>query len=85
MIEACRYVDEVIADAPFEVDETFLAEHDIAIVVHGDDLTPQDVEVVYGAAAAAGRLELLPRTPGISTTDLIRRVLDADASGSLGI
>ncbi len=84
VVEACRYVDEVIPDAPFQVDEQFLAEHDIAIVVHGDDLTPEGAESVYGAAVAAGKLEYVPRTSGISTTDLIQRVLDAKAAGTLG-
>ena len=83
VIEACRYVDEVIADAPFEVDEEFLAEHEIDAVVHGDDLTPEGAEAVYGAAVAAGKLRYLPRTTGISTTDLIQRVIDAKTNGLL--
>lgn len=84
VIEACKYVDEVIAGAPFQIDEAFLAEHDITTVMHGDDLAPQPAEAVYGAALAAGKLEYVPRTTGLSTTALIQRVLDAKASGSLG-
>jgi ethanolamine-phosphate cytidylyltransferase len=84
VIEACRYVDEVITDAPFQIDDAFLLEHDIATVVHGDDLSPAGAEAVYGAARAAGKLEYVPRTRGISTTDLIQRVLDAKAAGALG-
>ena len=80
VIESCRYVDEVIEDAPFQVTEEFLAEHDIATVVHGDDLSPQDAEPVYGAAAAAGKLKYVRRTAGISTTEVIQRVLDANSS-----
>ena len=83
VIEACKYVDEVVADAPFQIDEAFLVEHDIATVVHGDDLSTRAAEAVYGAALAAGKLEYVPRTTGISTTDLIQRVLDAKATGSL--
>lgn len=83
VVEACRYVDEVVADAPFQVDEEFLAEHDIAVVVHGDDLSPEGAGAVYGPALAAGRLAYVPRTTGISTTDLIRRVLAAKAAGAL--
>ena len=41
VIEACRYVDEVIEDAPFQLTEEFLDEHAIATVVHGDDLSPE--------------------------------------------
>jgi glycerol-3-phosphate cytidylyltransferase len=83
VIEACTYVDEVIAAAPFQVDEAFLDEHDITTVVHGDDLSPEGAEVVYRAALTAGKLKYVPRTTGISTTELIQRVLDAKAAGSL--
>lgn len=82
VIEACRYVDEVVADAPLRLTSAFLAEHDIAVVVHGDDLTAEAAADVYGAAA--GLLVHVPRTPGISTTDIIRRVLDAEGTGRLG-
>ncbi len=80
VIESCRYVDEVIEDAPFRVTEDFLHEHAITTVVHGDDLSPAGAESVYGPAAAAGGLVYVRRTGGISTTQLIQRVLDADAS-----
>ncbi|SCF34339.1 adenylyltransferase/cytidyltransferase family protein [Micromonospora mirobrigensis] len=80
VIESCRYVDEVIADAPFRVIEDFLAAHGISTVVHGDDLSPEGAEFVYGPAAASGRLAYVRRTGKISTTQLIQRVLDAAAS-----
>lgn len=83
VIEACRYVDEVIADAPLQLDEQFLVEHDITKVVHGDDLSPDGAQAVYGPAVAAGRLYFVPRRSGISTTALIQRVLDANAIGAL--
>ena len=69
--------DEVIADAPYQVTEEFLAEHRITTVVHGDDLSPEGAALVYGPAAAAGRLVYVRRVAGISTTQLIQRVLDA--------
>ncbi len=77
VIASCRYVDQVIENAPFELTEAFLDEHAITTVVHGDDLSPEAAESVYGAAVAAGILTYVPRTGGISTTQLIQRVLDA--------
>ncbi len=76
VIESCRYVDEVVADAPFRVTQDFLDEHAITTVVHGDDLSPEGAESIYGPAVAAGRFVYVPRTGGISTTALIQRVLD---------
>lgn len=74
VIEACRYVDEVIADAPLRLSPEFLDEHRLALVVHGDDLDQDAAAEVYGPAMDTGRLRLVPRTGGISTTDLIARV-----------
>ncbi|WP_344011994.1 adenylyltransferase/cytidyltransferase family protein [Nocardiopsis exhalans] len=74
VIESCRYVDEVLPNAPYQVTEVFLEEKDISLVVHGDDISPEIVDEVFGPVAAAGRLKLVRYTSGISTTDLIRRV-----------
>ena len=76
VIESCRYVDEVIADAPDRVTENFLNEHAITTVVHGDDLSPEGAEIIYGPAVATGRFNYVERTGNISTTQLIQRVLD---------
>lgn len=80
VIEACRYVDEVIADSPDRVTADFLDEHAITTVVHGDDLSLEGAASVYGSAVADGRFVHIARTSAISTTSLIQRVLDAAAS-----
>ena len=77
VIEACRYVDEVIPDAPLRIDEEFVVAHRIDVVVHGDDLTPEAAEAVYGDVI--DRLEYVARTSGLSTTAVIRRVVDRRA------
>lgn len=74
VIEACRYVDEVIPNAPDRLTHAFLDQHDLALVVHGDDLDAAGAAEVYGPAVATGRLRLVPRTEGVSTTELIARV-----------
>jgi cytidyltransferase-like protein len=75
VIEACRYVDEVIADCPNRVTKEFLDENDLALVVHGDDdVGAGGFEDVYGPVREAGLLRLVPRTGDISTTALIDRV-----------
>jgi cytidyltransferase-like protein len=79
VIEACRYVDEVVPDAPFRITQDFLEEHAISTVVHGDDLSPEGAESIYGPAVAAGRYVRVPRSDGLSTTQVIQRVLDAAA------
>ncbi|HKU44134.1 MAG TPA: adenylyltransferase/cytidyltransferase family protein [Polyangiales bacterium] len=74
VIEACRYVDEVLPAAPYTVTNEFLRQHDISVVVHGDSISQEAVQDAYGEIAAAGKLRLVPCAAGISTTELIRRV-----------
>ena len=73
VVEACRYVDEVLPHAPYTIATEFLSMHDISVVVHGDDISPEALEEVFGPVVVAGKLRLVPRTRGISTTELIRR------------
>jgi cytidyltransferase-like protein len=75
VIAACRYVDEVLPDAPYRVTTEFLDDHEIALVVHGDDIPPETVEEIYGPVAAAGRLRLVPYTAGVSTSAIITRAV----------
>jgi cytidyltransferase-like protein len=74
VIEACRYVDEVIPDSPYRVTREFLTEHGHALVVHGDDVGAEGVADVYGPVHEAGLLRLVPRTGDISTSALIDRI-----------
>lgn len=80
VIESCKYVDEVIPDSPDRVTQDFLDAYRITTVVHGDDLAPEGAEFIYGPAVAARSFVYVPRAGGISTTQLIQRVLDAAAS-----
>lgn len=78
VVRACRYVDEVIPNSPDVVTLQFLSEHDLSVVVHGDDISDQTIEQLFGEVAQAGRLQLVPRQVGISTTELIRRIRERD-------
>lgn len=75
VIEACRYVDEVIPAAPARLTSDFLDAQRIAMVVHGDDLGRDAAADVYGPVAGTGRLRLVPRATSISTTEVIARVM----------
>ena len=74
MVEACRYVDEVITDAPLILTHAFLDQHDVHLVVHGDDLDDTAAAEVYGPAVETGLLRLVPRQGALSTPELIARV-----------
>lgn len=60
-----RYVDEVV-QAPWLINEAFLDEHEIDFLIHGDD---------NRNCVSANRIKILPRTQGVSSTELRARVL----------
>jgi len=64
---AMRDVDEVVP-SPWLLDDAFLALHQIDLLVHGHD---------NSNPIAQDKLHILPRTEGISSTQLRARVLKA--------
>jgi cytidyltransferase-like protein len=75
VVEACRYVDEVISGCPDVVTSEFMKQNEISVVVHGSDISEAAIEGVYGDARREGRLELVDQRAGHSTTAIIERVL----------
>jgi len=70
----CRYVDEVIPNAPWAIDRTFIEKHNIHLVVHGDDFPQEELEYYYKVPIEMGILRIVPYTKGISTTEIIGRI-----------
>jgi len=75
MVSSCRYVDEVIEDAPLCITLDFLASHNIDLVIHGDDFN-EIYKNQHSDVIKEGKMKYLPYTPGISTTKIIDRVLN---------
>lgn len=76
VLEACKYVDEVIPNAPIKVTKQFMEEHNVRMVVHGNKMDPVERQTMYGVPIEMGHYTEVHRTAGISTTDLIDRVAD---------
>ncbi|KAI9013016.1 hypothetical protein BC832DRAFT_522973, partial [Gaertneriomyces semiglobifer] len=77
----CKWVDEVVPDAPWIIDQAFLDAHKIDYVAHDDiPYVSDDSEDVYSFVKKAGRFIPTRRTQGVSTSDLITRIVrDYDA------
>ena len=73
-VSSCRYVDEVISDAPLVVDLKWLNKHRIDLVVHGDDFTEHMKQLCYKVPIDLGILRLVSYTSMISTTEIIKRI-----------
>ena len=72
-VGACPYVDEVIPNAPWVFDPTWIAKHDIDLVVHGDDYSDEQRWYFYKVPIEMGIFRTVAYTKGISTTEIIRR------------
>ncbi|RAL41925.1 hypothetical protein DM860_009107 [Cuscuta australis] len=74
----CKWVDEVIPDAPWVINQEFLDKHKIDFVAH-DALPYADTsgagKDVYEFVKAVGRFKETQRTDGISTSDIIMRIV----------
>ncbi|XP_059145742.1 choline-phosphate cytidylyltransferase B-like isoform X2 [Physella acuta] len=75
-VRHCRYVDEVVTDAPWTLDMAFLEKHKIDFVAH-DELpyTTGSADDVYKFVKERGMFLATERTEGISTTDVITRII----------
>jgi len=76
----CKWVDEVVEDAPWVVSGEFLAKHDIDFVCHdalpySDTSGLSDTGDVYAHLKKAGRFVATKRTEGISTSDIITSII----------
>jgi len=76
LVSACKWVDEVIEDTPYTPTIELLDKYNIDFCAHGDDM-PLNIEgeSCYSKIEKAGRLKIFKRTEGISTTDIIGRLL----------
>ncbi|KAG0250195.1 hypothetical protein BG011_008580 [Mortierella polycephala] len=72
----CKWVDEVIESAPWVVDQAFLDKHKIDYVAH-DDIPYKSVDSddVYAFVKKQGCFLPTQRTDGVSTSDLITRIV----------
>ncbi len=73
-VAGCQWVDEVLPNAPWIIDRAWIDEHDINLVVHGDDYTREQLEYSHKVPCDMGILRTVPYTGGVSTTEIIRRV-----------
>ncbi|XP_053993444.1 choline-phosphate cytidylyltransferase-like [Hylaeus volcanicus] len=78
-----RWVDEIIAPCPWSITPEFMEYHKLSYVVHDDipyTMGVKGMEIgpaqdLYYWIKKAGKFRATQRTPGVSTTDLIVRIL----------
>ncbi|XP_063701463.1 choline-phosphate cytidylyltransferase B-like isoform X2 [Culicoides brevitarsis] len=75
-IKHCRYVDEVVKDAPWNITDDFIEKHKIDFVAH-DELPygSDDSEDIYAPLKRRGMFVATERTEGVSTSDIVARIV----------
>ena len=76
VVAGCRYVDEVLPNAPLRVDRAWIEKHDIDLVVHGDDFPQKKLDYFYRVPMEMGIFRTVPYARGISTSEIIRRIVE---------
>ena len=78
-VKGVRFVDEVVTGVPYIMNEEYIMkmmeEYKIDYIVHGDDPCIVDGKDVYEIPKKMGKYKTIPRTEGISTTDIVGRML----------
>ncbi|CAO3655390.1 unnamed protein product [Mucor fragilis] len=75
-VRHCKWVDEVVEAAPWFVTQEFLDEHQIDYVAHdAEPYQSSESGDVYAFVKSQGRFLPTKRTDGISTSDLITRIV----------
>ncbi|XP_028455643.1 ethanolamine-phosphate cytidylyltransferase isoform X1 [Perca flavescens] len=76
MVRAIKWVDEVVEGAPYVTTLQTLDKYNCDFCVHGDDITlTVDGKDTYEEVKKSGRYRECKRTQGVSTTDLVGRML----------
>ena len=76
-IAGCRYVDEVLPNAPWITDLDWIEKHNINLVVHGSDYSQEDLKKTHAVAIEMGILRTVDYTMGISSTEIRNRCKEA--------
>lgn len=72
----CKWVDEVVPNAPWILNVEFLKKHKIDYVAHDDiPYTSAGVDDVYKPVKELGKFLVTERTDGISTSDIITIII----------
>lgn len=72
----CRWVNEVVEDAPWCVTPEFLEKHKIDYVAHDDiPYLSADSDDIYKPIKEMGKFLATQRTTGISTSDIITKII----------
>lgn len=76
IVRSCRWVDEVAEGTEYSVNVEILDRYNCDFYAHGDDaVIDADGNDICAQLASQGRFRMFKRTTGVSTTDIIGKLL----------
>jgi ethanolamine-phosphate cytidylyltransferase len=86
VVKSCRWVDEIVEDAPFVTQLSTIRENGCSLVVHGNDPIVDGLgNDCYHQVKKRGMFQEFERTPDISTTELVGRMLLRQKASATGV
>jgi cytidyltransferase-like protein len=76
VVEGCRYVDEIIPEAPVHLTENYIKDNQIDIIFTVDNRSVEEMKLMYETPMNMDIMKYIKYTDTISTTDIIKRVRD---------
>ena len=73
VVRSCKYVDEIILNAPVTITEKYLKSHNIDVVFTAER-PEEELKMMYSIPLKKNMLQILPYTHDISTTNIIHRI-----------
>ena len=75
VLESCRYVDRIIPGSPYApYEKELISKYDI--IIYTNDIPDTKTQALFGNVIKLNKFRQLERTPHISTTAIIKRILD---------
>lgn len=74
IVRAHPLVDRIIEDAPLEVTDELLDGLEVDVLVHGGNISLEELRMMYAAAVDRGIYVEVPYKEGVSTSGLIERI-----------
>lgn len=76
VLATCKYIDKIIPNAPLHITDAYMDTHQFDVVVTPNNRTDEECSIWYSAVMKRNMLVKIPYTEGISTTQIINRILD---------
>lgn len=75
-VSACKWVDEIVENAPYVTQLDVINQYDIDFVVHGEDVSlDEHGNDTYALVKQAGKYKQIKRSEGVSTTEIVGRMV----------